>query len=53
VYAYQLGGVRVSFRGCTNSGDHKYIALLIKYTIIMVRNRKSNSIDFVPYPLHR
>ena len=27
----------------------KYIASLIKYTTIMVRNRESNDIDFVPY----
>ena len=30
----------------------KYIALLIKYTTIMVRNRESNNIDFIPYTQH-
>ena len=30
----------------------KYIASLIKYTTIMVRNCKSNNIDFVPYTKH-
>ena len=28
---------------------YKYIATLIKYTTITVRNRESNDIDFVPY----
>ena len=27
----------------------KYIASLIKYTTIMVRNCESNDIDFIPY----
>ena len=30
----------------------KYIALLVKYTTIMVCNRESNNIDFVPYTQH-
>ena len=29
--------------------SYKYIASLIKYTTIMMRNCKSNNIDFVPY----
>jgi len=29
--------------------SYKYIALLIKYTIIIVYNYKSNNIDFISY----
>ncbi len=43
MYAYQLGGVRVSFRGCMNSGDLK-----IRYSIEFVWVMHVTEVDIRP-----